>query len=145
MATPNAAFADLLVDYEERRIDENPSIRRPSARAVDNFFNAAAKDNAALASWVNYRAGDDHEADAIRGISRGQSHRRNMPLVAEPTPALSRHVPQPKLRVPVEEKSRTRRTADQPAVVHKPPPSKSLRSVHSYLTNTMARASSSQD
>lgn len=137
-----AAFADLLVDYEERRIDDKPwsNPGRPDPYEVDNYFNAAAEENPALKQWHNFRPGDDHEADALQGIARGQSHRRNIPKIAQTNPPVfPRHPYQvARLRATVEEEDGTRRTVDQPAVVNKPAPSKSLQPAIE-LTNNMFR------
>jgi hypothetical protein len=145
MATASAAFADLTVNYQDRRIEEQPGIRRPTLHVVDTFLNAAASQNPQLGAWHTFRPGDDHEADAMEGMARGQSHRRNMmslvagltplgaPIHARPAPppaeqpagpSRSPQQAQPKLRVAAQDKPRPRRTAEQPVVVPKPAPSK---------------------
>lgn len=78
MDSRSAAFADLLVDQEDRRIDEKPGIRRPSLRVIENYLSSEAAANPALVGWHTFRPHDDTEADAVAGICHGQSHRRHM-------------------------------------------------------------------
>lgn len=142
MASYSAAFLDLVVDQEDRRIDERPGIRRPSLTVIENHLSNEAAANPALFGWQTFRPNDDAQADAMEGMCRGQSHRRNMaararqaatpithaPLARPPKPSqlLPQRPSQPsKLGVTAEEKPRARRTADQPLYVARAAPSKS--------------------
>lgn len=133
MDSLTAAFADLLVDQNDRRIDDRPGIRRPSLAVIENHLATEAASNPALVGWQTFRPHDDVQADAMEAMCRGQSHRRNM--VARGRPAATQVTPTPlaapparsepaKLRVIAEEKPRARRTADQPLYVAKAPEEK---------------------
>jgi hypothetical protein len=134
MDTATAAFADLTVNYENRRAEEMPGVARPTLAAVNNHLRRHANQNPNLSAWHNFRPGDDPDADAQGPISRGQAYRYSLPgCVVQPAPPPPKPAPpkplaqplpakQPKLKVAAEDQPRPRRTAEQPAVVAKPAP-----------------------
>ncbi|TID13823.1 hypothetical protein E6O75_ATG01801 [Venturia nashicola] len=91
MDSYSAAFADLLVDQNDRRIDDRPGIRRPSLAVIENHLSSEAAANPALVGWQTFKPNDDMQADAMEGMCRGQSHRRNM--AARGPPAATQFTP----------------------------------------------------
>lgn len=135
MDSAAAAFADLTVNYEDRRAEETPGVARPTLTTVNNHLRRRANQNPHLTAWHNFHPGDDPDADAQGPISRGQAYRYSLlgcvvqPAPPLPKPALAKPMAQPlpakqpKLKVAAEGQPRPRRTAEQPAIVAKPAPS----------------------
>lgn len=92
-------------------------IRRLTLGVIENHLLSEAAANLAYVGWQNFRPRDDTQADAIEGMCRGHSHRRNMAArgppaasLVTPTPLrsqpLTQRLNQPvKLRITAEEKS----------------------------------------